>query len=210
MRERGHAPSARRLIDDVIEFARSARSDGPVVLGGISWGGKLVMAASAEAPEAADLIALICPGLHPRVGVSPREKLGVGAAVLTGRAASRTFSIPLADPALFTDDPEARRFIASDPLSLRAGTAGLMFASRILDRLVRRAPGLVTRPTLLMLAGRDRIVDNRRTRDYFERIASPRKTVLEYPDSHHTLDFELDPTTYARDLVAWIESEAGP
>ena len=55
----------------------------------------------------------------------------------------------------------------------------------------------------LLLAGRERIVDNARTRVYFERISTADKRCLEYPDAGHTLEFEPDPTRYLADLQAW-------
>ena len=56
-----------------------------------------------------------------------------------------------------------------------------------------------------MLAGRDRIVDNDRTRAFVARLASADTTTIEYPEAHHTLEFEPDPGQYARDLISWIE-----
>ena len=111
----------------------------------------------------------------------------------------------MSDPALFTANPEGQAFIAADPLGLREGTAGLLAASFIIDRLVSRSPGRIRQPALLMLAGQDRIVDNARTLDYFGRLASSDRQVIEYPEGHHTLEFDPDPSRYARDLVAWID-----
>jgi alpha-beta hydrolase superfamily lysophospholipase len=205
--DRGHTPSARRLIDDVAERLRTFRAsaDGlPTALAGISWGGKTAVVTAARHPDLVDLLALICPGLQPRVGVSLRERLAIAIAFATNRR--KTFPIPLSDPALFTASPEGQRFIASDPLGLHEGTAGLLAASTFIDARVRRAPGRVTQPVLLMLAGRDRIVNNARTLAYFDRLASRDKTVIEYPEGHHTLEFEPDPTRYARDLVAWLDA----
>lgn len=211
---RGHAASSGQLVEDVAAQLADLRTRyatdpvrPPVLLAGISWGGKLVIATAAQRPDLVDGIALICPGLTPRVGVTVGEKLGIALAVLTGRAARRTFPIPLSDPALFTGDSKAQAFIASDPLSLRQGTAGLLASSFFLDRRVRRAPGRVQQPALLMLAGQDRIVDNARTRATFERLASERKTIIDYPEAHHTLEFEPDPTRYVADLVRWVEAE---
>jgi alpha-beta hydrolase superfamily lysophospholipase len=167
------------------------------------------VATAARYPELVDAVALICPGLTPRVGVSLRERLGIAAAVLTGRAARVTYPIPLADPALFTADAEAQEFIANDPLSLRRGTAGLLASSFFLDRMVRRAVRRVRQPALLMLAGQDRIVDNARTRATFKLLASPSKRIIEYPEAHHTLEFEPDPSRYARDLIAWLDETLG-
>ena len=81
-----------------------------------------------------------------------------------------------------------------------------MAASFFIDRMVRRAPGKVKQPALLMLAGQDRIVDNARTLDVLSTLASADRKVIEYPEGHHTLEFEPDPTAYARDLIGWIEA----
>ncbi len=160
------------------------------------------MVAAAEAADRVAALALICPGLKPRVGVSRGERLRIALAFLTNR--HKRFPIPLADPALFTAYPEGQAFIAADPLSLREATAGLLAASHFLDRRVARVPRRVRQPVLLMLAEHDRIVDNDRTRAYFDRLKSVNKQVIHYNDGHHTLEFEPDPSRYALDLVAWL------
>lgn len=209
--DRGHASSASRLVDDVIEWIdhlKQSEPPRPVALAGISWGGKLAVLAAARRPDLVDALALICPGLQPRVGVSLLEKLRIARAVLFNRR--KTFPIPLADPALFTDDPEKQEYIRNDPLSLRRATAGLLFASFLIDRRVSRAPSQVHQPSLLMLAGRDRIVDNARTLAYFERIAATDRQVIDYPDGCHTLEFDPDPSQYARDLINWLDQRFVP
>lgn len=205
LRDRGHTPSGRRLVRDIAEWLASLRGEGPplpTTLAGISWGGKLAVIAAAYHPQLVDGLALICPGLLPRVGVTFGEKLRIALALFTNRR--RLFPIPLSDPALFTANPEAQAFIAADPHSLRKGTAGLMAASFFIDRSVRRAPSRVHQPTLLMLAGQDRIVDNVRTLEYYERLETSDRQVIEYPEGHHTLEFEPDPARYAHDLIDWI------
>lgn len=204
--DRGHAPSASRLVDDIAEWIEHLKRDAPalpVALAGISWGGKLAVLTAARRPELVDALTLICPGLLPRVGVSLAEKLRIARAVVFNRR--KTFPIPLADPALFTDDPEKQEFIRDDPLSLRRATAGLLFASFVIDRRVSRAPGKVRQPSLLMLAAKDRIVDNARTLAYFNRIAATDRRVIDYPDGCHTLEFDPDPDQYARDLIDWLD-----
>jgi alpha-beta hydrolase superfamily lysophospholipase len=206
-RDRGHAPSAGRLLRDLSEYLRKLRAETPslsITLAGISWGGKLVVIEAARHPELIDGVALVCPGLSPRVGVTRREKLQIAWAALVNRR--KPFPIPLSDPALFTANPAAQAFIAGDPYSLRQGTAGLMAASFIIDQLVRRAPARVRQPALLMIAGQDRIVNNARTLAYFDALGSADREVIKYPEAHHTLEFEPDPTRYASDLIRWINS----
>jgi alpha-beta hydrolase superfamily lysophospholipase len=206
-RDRGHASSGHRLVSDVTEWLQSLHDEHPsvpITLTGISWGGKVALITAARRPELVDGVALICPGLLPRVGVSFREKLEIAWAMLTNRR--KLFPIPLSDPALFTANPQAQAYIAADPFSLRQGTAGLLAASFFIDRMLKHAASKVVQPALLMLAGQDRIVDNTRTLDYFQRLASTDRLVIEYPEGHHTLEFEPEPTRYARDLIRWIES----
>ncbi len=57
---------------------------------------------------------------------------------------------------------------------------------------------------MLMLAGKDRILDNARTKAYFEKFASENKRLIVYPDAHHTLEFEPDPEPFINDLIAWL------
>jgi acylglycerol lipase len=114
--ERGHARSARRLNLDVAEWLRAVRSEAPrspIALAGISWGGKLAMIAAARYPKLVGALALICPGLHARLGVTRKEQLQIAWAFLTNRG--KRFPIPLSEPALFTANPQAQAFIASDP-----------------------------------------------------------------------------------------------
>ena len=206
-KDRGHTPNSKRLILDIAELIRARRDENPglpVTIAGISWGGKLAAIAAADHPDLIDRLALICPGLHPRVDVSRKERLQIAVAFLTRR--KRRFPIPLSDPALFTDNPEAQAFIAADPLSLRDATPNLLAASFFIDRKVCKLPPRIKQPTLLMLAGHDRIVHNEKTRAYFDTIVATDKRIIDYPEGHHTLEFDPDPGQYARDLIAWLDS----
>lgn len=207
-RDRGDTPDANRLVTDILElldeFAVRAPKV-PTALAGISWGGKLAVVACARAPERIQALALVCPGMQPRVGVTFGERLRIALAYFTNR--KKKFPIPLADPALFTATAEGQKFIANDPLGLRQATAGLLAASTFLDGYVKKAPPKVVQPVLLMLASEDRIVNNDKTRAYVDRLASRDKTVIEYPGAHHTLEFEPDPDRYARDMASWLHTQ---
>jgi alpha-beta hydrolase superfamily lysophospholipase len=200
-----------RLLDDVAEFLASLKRDGPVIptaLAGISWGAKLAVITAGRRPDLVDALAMICPGLHPRVDVSRGERLRIALAYFL--EPRKTFPIPLSDPALFTASHPGQEFIANDPLGLRAATASLLAASSFIDRVVKRMPRLVHQPSLLMLAGQDRIVDNAKTLAYFEKLATKRREVIEYPEGHHTFEFDTDPSQYARDLISWLNQALKP
>ena len=208
--DRGDTPSFRRLIDDVAEFLRHLRqeqAEGKILLAGISWGGKVATALQRRHPGLVDGLALLCPGFFPRVRLSLRQKVRVLLSrLLTPR---RLFPIPLNEPELFTATPRWLQFLREDPLSLHRATARFLAESVRLDLYLRWTPKHVRVPVLLVLAGQDRIIDNGPTRAFVERFASGDRQVIEYPQGHHTLEFEPDPATYFADLTRWLLAHAG-
>lgn len=203
---RGDALGFRRLLDDIAEYLRNRREQSPgvpVILVAISWGGKLAAALERRHPGLTDAIGFLCPGFFAKVRPPRRARLGILWARLTSPC--KLFDVPLSDPALFTATPERQRFIAEDPLAIRQATARLLFESVRLDGYLRLVPKWVRVPVLLMLAGRDRIIDNDRTRHFVERFATADREVIEYPDAHHTLEFEPEPDRFIDDLIRWIE-----
>ena len=190
-------------LDDVAMYLTRIRGAQPVVLCGISWGGKLAAAVARREPGLMRGLALICPGLYSphEPGLLKRMALAVPA---PARLRQRRVRIPLRRPALFTDTPAWREFIERDPLALRDITWRSAREDRRLTRYARQAAPLLHMPLLLMLAGRDQIVSNRNTVAFFRSTAAVKRTLIEYPNAAHTLEFEPDPGPYFEDLSAWI------
>ncbi|HUG93328.1 MAG TPA: alpha/beta fold hydrolase [Planctomycetaceae bacterium] len=208
---RGHAGHAERLLNDVVQFLAGIRHerdrvdpDLPVVLLAVSWGGKLAASVAARRPELLDALAILYPGLCPRLGPTWYQSLGLHLARRLG-GERRRVRVPLDDPALFTSQPEWQEFIRDDPLALREVTVGFLNASRDLDRIVAGAPERIDCPVLMMLAGRDEIIDNEGTRRWFARVAAADKRLLEYGDARHTLEFEPNRAAIVDDLLAWLD-----
>jgi acylglycerol lipase len=174
----------------------------PPVLCGISWGGKLAVAVARHRPHLVKALGLLCPGLY-----SPHEPSPLGRMLLAvpkpARLQQRRATIPLT-PAMFTNSRGRRDYIACDPLSLREVTLRFARADRRLTHFARESAAFLHMPLMLMLSGRDRIVDNSRTRAFFGRTPTAHKTLVEYPNAAHTLEFEPDPLPYFRDLADWI------
>jgi alpha-beta hydrolase superfamily lysophospholipase len=200
---RGDLPSFRRALDDIAEFLRTMPTDKPRLLGAISWGGKLGVALQYRHPGLIDRLALLCPGFFPIIRPSFLTRMRIGRCTLT--SPRRKFPIPLNDPALFTESERWREFLRTDPLALHAATARMLFQSNSLDLYLRRAWKWNHMPTLLMLAGRDRIIDNAKTRHFVEKFPGP-KQVIEYRDAHHTLEFEPDGHPFVGDLLEWMRT----
>ena len=233
-KNRGDAPSFRRLLDDLAEFLtrRAEPREGPEMeqatslphnpaphgarlagshsrlprfLAAISWGGKLAVALERRHPGLVDGLILACPGFFAKV----RPTLGQRLLIILCRLfrPRKLFSIPLNEPELFTANPVRHQFLLDDPLRLKHATARLMFDSARLDAYLRFVPKYVHVPVLLLLAENDRIIHNRRTREYLQKFATPDKQIIEYPGAHHTLEFEPDPERYIADMRAWLEGQ---
>ncbi|MEX0719006.1 MAG: alpha/beta fold hydrolase [Planctomycetaceae bacterium] len=209
---RGHAPHEERLINDVAQVLAATRIErdrlaphAPVVLLAVSWGGKLAAAVAARRPDLVDALALSSPGIRPRIRPRWWQAALLRLAEFHGCLHGKS-RVPLDDPRLFTADPRWQRFIRDDPRALRRVTWGFLLASSRLERIAETAAPHLESPLLMMLAGRDRIIDTPATRAYFKEIAAARKTLIEYPEAAHTLEFESNRDTWIDDLIGWIES----
>ncbi|MDO8630980.1 MAG: alpha/beta fold hydrolase [Phycisphaerales bacterium] len=203
--DRGHAESAEQLIvdshiarDELLR--RSDRSDYHLV--GISWGGKLVVAACVNDPAGVKSLTLVTPGLFPKIGVSRGEMARIGFSMLY--EPRRHFDIPLNDPDLFTTNPRWAEFFRTDPFTLRQCTAAFYLASRRMDRIVARLKESPPVPIHLFLAGDERIVDNDRTADFFDDLDWSGTQTTMHETARHSLEFEGDATIYFQQLVSFI------
>ena len=208
---RGDTPHAERLLNDVVQVLTEVRRrrdhlapQATVVLLAVSWGGKLAAITAARRPELVDALALLYPGLCSRVcpTVTQRARLWL-ARTLDIR--HKRIEIPLNDPALFTAEPRWQEFILRDPLTLRDVTSGFLLAHQYLTRESLAAAPLINCPTLLMLAGRDRIIDNDATKAWSRQLGTSELTFQEYADAQHTLEFEPHPEQFVSDLIAWLK-----
>lgn len=205
---RGDCPSFRRLLRDVTEYImhlRHHRAFTPTILAGISWGGKLALALPAFRPGIVDGVALLCPGICPRIQPPISQRLRYAVASIL--RPTRTFPIPLNEPELFTAHAEWQSFIRENPHDLHDATARFYANSFRLDLYLRRNARRVKTPVLLMLAEHDRIVHNARTRAMLARLKNARSVgVIDYPGAHHTLEFEPAMHLWIHDFARWCDA----
>jgi alpha-beta hydrolase superfamily lysophospholipase len=201
---RGDAPSFRRLLDDVAANLRGVEP--PRFLVGVSWGGKLAVALQRRNPGLCDGLILVTPGLASLITLTRTNRIRV----LFRRCFSprSNFDIPLNNPELFTSNVEYQRWIRDDPLALRMATARLLFESARLDVYNSFAIRHVVVPTLVLLAERDRIVDNAVVRRIVNHFPTRDMTVREYSGASHTLEFERGGPPFLSDMISWVQRVA--
>jgi acylglycerol lipase len=201
----GHVERGTSLVEDIHQAVGIARASGKVdeiYLIGLSWGGKYAMAYDALHPDEVDGMILITPGMRPKVDLKPLEKAAVFTDVLF--APKLQHRIPI-EPEMFTADPQQLAFIKNDPLKLHTASAGFMWQSLAMDRLVSKTDDGKHPPMLVLLAGKDRIIDNAATREFVTRDPKRNVTVIEYPEQTHSIQLDA-PELLARDVLRWVSA----
>lgn len=208
---RGDTPHAERLINDVVQILTYVRHQRdrfapgvPIVLQAVSWGGKLAAIVAARRPELLDGVALLYPGICARVQPTHWQNARLSLARKLD-VRHRRIEIPLSDPALFTGQPQWQEFIRRDRLALREVTVGFLLAHQDITREAVECAPLIKRPVLLMLAGKDDIIDNAATKRWRQRLGTNEITLHEYANARHTLEFEPHPEQFISDLLAWLD-----
>jgi len=152
-------------------------------------------------------LALVAPGIVPRVDMGLATKVGIALALPV--APRWRFQIPLNEVSLFTQNDAMRSYLQADGHRLLRATARFFYASRQLDRmLASAAAGAVKVPTTLILADGDRIIDNAPTRRTIERLTAGAAQVAVLHGSH-TLEFEEDPTPFYQALAQAVRRGQG-
>jgi alpha-beta hydrolase superfamily lysophospholipase len=205
---RGDSPSFRTLLDDLKEFLLYQRKEiagaTPLILGAISWGGKIAFGLEIRMANLVDGFILLAPGFCPKVHPTRKERFFIALGSLF--SPRRLFNIPLNDPELFTSNLVAQKFLKEDPFALRKATARFLLDSVRLDFYLRIFRTKISKPILLLIAGQDKIIDNEKTIAFVKRFASGSLTVREYPEAHHTFEFEPEPQKHIDEIEEWLHA----
>lgn len=199
--EPGDARSAATLLEDLRRFRSHAGLAQPF-LAGLSWGGKLALAAALDQPVRG--VVLVTPGLVPRVDLSAPQKLRLLLALAVGGRAR--FHVPIT-PEMFTHTPRYLEYIRNDPDRLERVSARFLFASWTLDRSLRARIHVLRAPVLLLLAARDRIVDNERTWALCAKLPDGMLRASVYQQAEHSIQFDHT-TELVRDVSSFLEEVA--
>jgi len=199
----GDAASSAVLLEDVRRFRAHAELRSPVLVG-LSWGGKLALAAALDQPRGVRAIVLVTPGLVSRLDLGWPEKLGLLASLAVGGRAR--VKLPI-EPEMFTRTPRYLDFIRSDPDRIERVTARLLLAGRSLDRRISDGLPALAAPVLLLLAGQDRIVDNERTTALLAPLPATQLRVRTYEHGSHSIQFDHT-AALVRDVSTFLEDIA--
>jgi alpha-beta hydrolase superfamily lysophospholipase len=191
--ERGYAESLARMVRDAEEFVRHVSKQFDVSIEDMAVVGQSVGAVLAAAwvhdyaPPIRALV-LATPALRVRLYVP----LAIPGLRLFRRLKPKSFIHSYVKPKMLTHDAEQARAYAADPLiSPQIAVNILLDLYDTSKRLVHDA-GAITTPTLLLVSGRDWVVDKIPQHQLFARLSSPIKEKVTYPEFLHSTFWEKE------------------
>lgn len=205
-------PYADALLDDaklVFEaFAVEARAgDGePPFLIGHSMGGVIAARAVTGRWITPRGLVLSSPGLETRLSAVMRLLIRMGAVFAPNHI--RPHGLPLDR---ISRNPQVIADVKADPFGHDLATPRLVSFLIDAGRQARRDASRLEVPTLLLIAGDDRLVDPHGSREFANAMPSGRVTLHWYAPLYHEVFNELEPdrSQVLGDLCAWIEKQIG-
>jgi len=197
---RGDAPSAARLIADVIEMAESEVPRGPFFIAGWCWGAALAVNAALELGLRVDGLVLIAPGLFP----SDEMRRCAKTRCSQEQADDLAYLPSGISPAMFSSSTEIQDFVATDPLAVQSFTARFFRMAAQLSTGAALGIRRLKMPVLLVLAETDRMVNNERTLREFRKLPADQLVVRTLP-CDHSIQLER-PQQVGEIFTAWLAS----
>lgn len=193
-------------IDDVTELARIAKNENPVAkihLVSICFGAKLATACAIQGPNRYDSLIYLSPGLSVKVTPTPKEKMLIG----LDKLPKMYFNIrtPIKNDEMFTSQPKALYFLYNDKLRTHSPRASDFYQAMMIDLYISKKLGKVTTPSLALLAGKDQVVNNKKTLKALSKFGQKPK-IIEYPNSDHVIFFGRSRDGMKRDILNYLVS----
>lgn len=209
---RGHIDRFHQYLKDlkqVVDMARSGKPKGmKTFLLGHSMGGLIVLRFAEVFTDAVDGVIASSPGLAPAMKI-PVIK-GTAAKLIANIWPTLTFDNEL-DPAHLSHDSATVAAYTADPLVNRRISARWFTEFLSAMDLSMRTATAIRVPILLQVAGADRLVDPKASRQFFELLETSDKTLLFYDGLYHEIYNESgdDRKKVLDDLAGWINTRIG-
>ena len=206
---RGHIDRFDQYLNDLEQMVDMAKKDMPegrkCFLLGHSMGGLIVLRFAEIFRNAIDGVIASSPGLAPAMKI-PVVK-GGAAKLISHIWPSLTFDNEL-DPSHLSHDQAIVQAYIADPLVNRRISARWFTEFLFAMEAAKSEASAIHIPTLMQVAGSDRIVNPQISKIFFEALAAKDKTLFFYNDLYHEIYNESadDREKVLSDLSAWLEN----
>ena len=206
---RGHIDRFDQYLNDLKQVVDMAKAEKPggikCFLLGHSMGGLIVLRFAEAFKDAVDGVIASSPGLAPAMKI-PVIK-GGAAKLISNIWPTLTFDNEL-EPSHLSHDQAIVQAYVNDPLVNRRISARWFTEFLSAMEATNSAAAAIHIPTLMQVAGSDRLVDPQTSRKFFESLKTNDKTLLYYDDLYHEIYNELmhNREKVLNDLAKWLEN----
>jgi len=202
---RGHVDSFDDYLDDLdifIAMVKEKEKGKKIFLLGHSLGGQIAIAYALKYPSKIDGMIVSSPLLKPAMDIPPDlEKMVRN---MANSNPSQSIPNPI-DPNILSHDKKVCEKYAKDPMVFKTMTAKWateFFAKG--DELIANA-GKLKVPTLLMLAGSDKLVKTEASKEFAKKVTEKDFQMKIYDGFYHELFNEVEKDKIFRDVDAWLK-----
>ena len=190
---------------DIMRLRDIIARDNPskkIFLLGESLGGLVSFMLTAANPGKFDGLVCFSPAFASKLKLSLPDYIKIFFALFYN--CEKQFKLPF-DSSMCTRDVEYRAVMDKDEHEKRTVSAVVLAKILFLQIYVRSIRRKMKTPILFLVAGDDKIADNRGAVSIFNALAADDKTFIEYPDMYHSLSIELGKEKVFRDVLSWVE-----
>lgn len=205
---RGSVPTADAFLEDlalVVDRARAAPGQSPLILLGHSLGGLLAAQFVARDLRPVDALVLSSPALAADLTLAQRLQLGLGRLFAPDLAVANQLKVDR-----ISHDAAVVRAYREDPLVHDRITARLAAATLAGGREVLSAAARWRVPTLLMWAGDDHLVAARGSAAFAAAVPAALLQAKRFDAMYHEILNEPDAATVLQTLDRWLDAGFAP
>ena len=206
---RGHVDDFGDYLDDlsvVVDWARAQNANLPWALLGHSMGGAIALAFTlkADRSQLPRCLVLAAPWLRLKMKVWAPKRMAANVVArllptLTGPNGLKGENV--------SSNPVVHAWCDTDPLVHHVASAGWFMAMLRAQAHIREHASNLKVPTLLLLAGADRVVSNETTQA-FARNAGDIVTMRTYDNLFHELFLETEADVVLADIAKWLNDSS--
>jgi alpha-beta hydrolase superfamily lysophospholipase len=201
---KGHIDNFKLYTSDLkslVTFAKSKNPGKKLFIFGESMGGLITLDFTLHNQKLIEGIILMSPALKEKLPMSPAKRLSI---FFSSIFKPMTYYGSEFDAGMFTRDKVMAKRIDADTLEVRKFTA--KFYSAIIKSMiyVGMRARRIKLPVLMILGGKDLMIDAVTGGKYFGKIGSKVKTLKWYPEMYHALYVDKDRENVFKDMVDWI------
>ncbi len=201
--KKGHIDSMKKYhlaINTLKELVLSENPGKPIFILGESMGGLIATTQVLSYDSDYRGLISIAPAYKDVLKISLLRRVKIFIASLVDK--TKGITMPFVNEEL-TSDPDILAKLKADPKEHKIASASLLKDNLMESLNIVANMGKMKIPVLMLLAGRDMLVDTPFAIKLFKKIKSDKKYIL-YPDSLHALTIERNREEVFKDIMRWI------